>query len=398
VGGIDLGFTTESVWNDGSGASGGGASQVFSKPAYQTGAGVPDDGARDVPDIALMASPSAPGAFVGHDVNGTGQVICCVGGTSLSAPLWAGFSRAIAEVAAQTRLGDLNTIIYQLANQNYASAGFRAVTIGNNGFNGLPGFNAGPRYNQATGWGTVDFAIFANAAKELLSPSASPTPTPIATPAPSPSPSPTPVGGDLSVASSMAFPATATGRPGTMKKLTIRNLNRTQPLSVEVSALAAPFSVSGGGHYSVAPRSSVAISILFSPTQSGTVSQALQIVSSDPKHPNTAVNVSARVEGGKLSAPASIALNASMDTAVTKTVMLKNSGAGILAGTAQAFGPNSPFTLLGGPVSFWLASGQSQPVTIQFKAATAGMAEGNLVIATADPAGTATMSVTGSSK
>ena len=65
--------------------------------------------------------------------------------------------------------------------------------------------------------------------------------------------------------------------------------------------------------------------------------------------------------------------------------MLKNSGAGMLSGTAQAFGPNSPFTLLGGPVSFWLASGQSQAVTIQFQAATVGTAKANLVIAMAEP-------------
>jgi hypothetical protein len=143
---------------------------------------------------------------------------------------------------------------------------------------------------------------------------------------------------------------------------------------------------------------SVAISILFSPTQSGTVTQALQIVSSDPKHPNTTVKVTARVEGGKLSAPAGVSLIAPMNTAVTRTVMLKNSGAGILSGTAQAFGPNSSFTLLGGPVSFWLASGQTQPVTIEFRAASAAVAQGDLIIAMAEPAGTVTMKITGSAK
>ncbi len=77
-GGNDLGHATEKVWNDGIGASGGGASQFFSKPGYQSGAGVPADGARDVPDIALIASPEFPGVFWGHDVGGTGQISCCV--------------------------------------------------------------------------------------------------------------------------------------------------------------------------------------------------------------------------------------------------------------------------------------------------------------------------------
>ena len=73
-GGNDQGYATENVWNDSSGATGGGASAVFTKPSYQTGSGVPNDGARDVPDIALIASPNFPGVFWGHDVSGTGQV------------------------------------------------------------------------------------------------------------------------------------------------------------------------------------------------------------------------------------------------------------------------------------------------------------------------------------
>ena len=65
AGGNDQGYTIENGWNDVSGASGGGASQVFAKPGYQMGPGVPNDGARDVPDVSLMASPNAPGASSG---------------------------------------------------------------------------------------------------------------------------------------------------------------------------------------------------------------------------------------------------------------------------------------------------------------------------------------------
>ena len=39
-----------------SGAGGGGASTVFAQPSWQTGLGVPNNGARNVPDIALAAS------------------------------------------------------------------------------------------------------------------------------------------------------------------------------------------------------------------------------------------------------------------------------------------------------------------------------------------------------
>ncbi len=396
----DQGYTIESAWNDVSGAGGGGASQIFSKPDYQTGPGVPNDNARDVPDVSMMASPNAPGAFFGHDMNGNGQVVCCVGGTSLSAPLWAGFSRNLAEIVGQTRLGNLNTVIYQLANQNYAGAGFHDVTIGNNGYNGLPGFNAGPDYDQATGWGTVDFEVFADAVNALLNPNSTPTPTttPTVTPTPTPSPTPTPNGGVLRAPATLAFPATATGKPGTMKTLTIRNLSKTTPLSIAMGTLEAPFAVSGLSHYLVAPGKSVSIAILFSPADCGTSKQGLQITSSDPKHQNALVVVTATVRGGKLSIPSKVAFTAAMTAIATKTVILKNSGVGMLSGSAQSFGANSPFTILGGPVSFSLAPGKSQAVTLQFKPASLGTVQGNLVIAMANPIATASISVSGSAK
>lgn len=401
AGGNDQGYTTESAWNDASGAGGGGASQIFAKPGYQIGPGVPMDGARDVPDVAMMASPNSPGALFGHDMSGTGQVVCCVGGTSLSAPLWAAFSRVIGEIVGQKRLGNLNSIIYELANHQYVTAGFHDVTVGNNSYNGMAGFNAGPGYDQATGWGTVDFQVFAGAVHNLLDPSAAtPTPTATATPTPTPVPTPTPqpTGGNLALPLKVAFPSTATGRPGTMKTLVIRNLSRTSALSLQVGALSPPFVVSGAGHYSVAAGSSLPIDIFFSPTRCGTLTESLNITSGDPKHPSVTVQVTAVVQGGKLSMPANIALSASLNTIATKTVLLKNSGAGTLSGTAQSFGPNSSFILLGGPVPLWLSPGQTQAVTVQFRPTSAGTVQATLAIVITDPAATTSMKVSGSAK
>ena len=43
-------------------ASGGGASALFSKPAWQKSVpGIPNDSMRDVPDIAVYSSPAFPG-------------------------------------------------------------------------------------------------------------------------------------------------------------------------------------------------------------------------------------------------------------------------------------------------------------------------------------------------
>src|SRR5208337_4389903 len=64
-GGSALSYIPEVAWNDTAAslafggtisASGGGVSSVYKKPTWQTGPGVPNDGARDVPDVALNAS------------------------------------------------------------------------------------------------------------------------------------------------------------------------------------------------------------------------------------------------------------------------------------------------------------------------------------------------------
>ena len=78
------------VWNDtplvnGFSGGGGGASILFPKPYWQTGPGVPDDKARDVPDISLSASAE----HVGYQVFVYGDLYS-VGGTSASAPSLAG--------------------------------------------------------------------------------------------------------------------------------------------------------------------------------------------------------------------------------------------------------------------------------------------------------------------
>ena len=80
-----------------------------------------------------------------------------------------------------TRLGNINPMIYGLANTQYNTAGFHDVTSGNNNYNGVTGFSAGTGYDEVTGWGTIDFNTFANAAKTYLSSTATPTPTATAT-------------------------------------------------------------------------------------------------------------------------------------------------------------------------------------------------------------------------
>jgi uncharacterized membrane protein len=159
--GSALGYIPETAWNESGSvsggsdlwATGGGASMVYPKPAWQTGPGVPADGWRDVPDVALSAA--------GHD----GYVIYmngnyyAVGGTSAAAPSFAGLM-ALAAQQTGAWLGCVNPNLYSLAVSQAAGGGavFHDITLGNNTVPGLKGFNAGPGYDQATGLGSVDAA------------------------------------------------------------------------------------------------------------------------------------------------------------------------------------------------------------------------------------------------
>jgi subtilase family serine protease len=159
LGGNDDGFVSETVWNDSDGAAGGGQSKFFKKPAFQKGL-IKKDKNRDVPDISFGASPATPGFFYGGRNGNTPAVLCCIGGTSLGAPAWAGTSQLISQLN-NAPIGNLNARIYQLgALANGAMTGIRDVTSGNTNFNGVTGFSATTGYDKASGWGTVDMGLF----------------------------------------------------------------------------------------------------------------------------------------------------------------------------------------------------------------------------------------------
>jgi len=177
----------------------GGASSVYAKPNWQTGPGVPADGARDVPDVALAAAS-------GHDdivyCLKSDQVACqitgnqvvgltLVGGTSAATPSMAGIL-ALVEQKNGAFQGQANYTLYKLAQSNSCNSSqqtnpatanscvFYDVTAGSNavpcaggsagcsskqsGTNGfMSGYMAGAGYDLATGLGSVNAANLANA-------------------------------------------------------------------------------------------------------------------------------------------------------------------------------------------------------------------------------------------
>jgi subtilase family serine protease len=179
-----LTYIPETSWNDtvenkSLSASGGGASIYFAKPIWQTGTGVPTTAGRDVPDLALNASPDHdPYLFCSEDGQGGTIVATCtsgfrdansdltaVGGTSCAAPTFSAVVALLNESLGSTGLGNINPTLYSLAASTPAA--FHDVTTGNNkvpctsGTTDCPsgtteyGFSAGVGYDQVTGLGSV---------------------------------------------------------------------------------------------------------------------------------------------------------------------------------------------------------------------------------------------------
>lgn len=192
--------TTSDGQNESSCSSG------YPKPLWQTGPGVPNDGARDVPDISLFAADGLNASFYvicevdisdyplcGNN-SGTGFDFLPIGGTSVAAPAFAGIM-AMVDQKTGSRQGNANYLLYQLATQAGASCNssngagancvFYDVTNGTNAMpcaagspncsisttgdqvgvlssNDTPAYNARAGYDLATGLGSVNVANLVN--------------------------------------------------------------------------------------------------------------------------------------------------------------------------------------------------------------------------------------------
>ena len=200
-GGSALSYIPEQPWNETAattglndgGAGGGGASAFFSKPSWQMGTGAgatPNDFARDVPDISLNAASNHDGYFLCTsganaqdlpcsngflDSTGTPNVF---GGTSFVAPILAGILAQVEQHlgvggTAATGLGNINSVLYGLANGPTYTSIFHEINSGNNSVpcsQGTPdcpnggsiGYSAGTGYDQAAGLGSIDVAKLIN--------------------------------------------------------------------------------------------------------------------------------------------------------------------------------------------------------------------------------------------
>jgi len=173
------GYGGEVGWN----CSGGGASSVFTEPNYQElyTPGAPQNGQRNMPDIALVADGEA--SIYSQEVDSNG-LPTAVGawwgfyGTSAAAPLFAGImadilqaARTSGTVSSTGRLGFINPTLYQLGAGSPPLSypyPFHNITQGCSYSGSNPNGNTfgycpqnsdlahGDHWNFVTGWGSID--------------------------------------------------------------------------------------------------------------------------------------------------------------------------------------------------------------------------------------------------
>ena len=151
----DNSYNSETGWGYYSGSagtfigSGGGISLYEPEPAYQQS--IQSTGGRTTPDVALVADP-ATGAWIADPYNlDPSDPFQVVGGTSLSAPAWAGLLALIDQgraSAGQSALNSASSTETQQALYSLPRDEFNVIAGGNNGYSASAG------YNLVTGLGT----------------------------------------------------------------------------------------------------------------------------------------------------------------------------------------------------------------------------------------------------
>ncbi len=223
-------IASETGWT----SSGGGLSGFFSRPSWQSGTGVPSGTMRCVPDVAAVSSDAGNLQVTVQTGNGTQTTtqsqntfivingsVPTYGGTSLAAPVWAGFCALINQACVRNNLpnvGLLGPRIYPLI----GTTSFRDITSGSNG-----AYSAGVGYDLVTGIGSPNVGALVTA----LSSSGAPAFTL------------QPAGGTVNAGSTVTLSAQATGTPApsyqwyfnggaisgaTNSTLTLANIGTTQ--------------------------------------------------------------------------------------------------------------------------------------------------------------------------
>lgn len=177
VGGTELtttdngAYSSEVVYNEPAGQgnyfsySGGGISPTYSIPWWQEGISMSANGGsttmRNMPDVAIVAFDVF--TFYSETVPKSGGY----SGTSVAAPLWAGFMALVNEQASaegRPPIGFANPSLYAIGKGSSYHSCFHDITVGNNKNPlSLTAFDAVAGYDLCTGWGTPKGQALINA-------------------------------------------------------------------------------------------------------------------------------------------------------------------------------------------------------------------------------------------
>ncbi len=179
VGGTELHVGPNSEWkSENALLDDGGCSNSEARPAWQTGIGNPLEWpatactGRAIPDVSADSCYGGRGSSKGETFGAecgafviVEGAIYEVGGTSLSAPLWAGASAVwdnANEGAGRPGIGFVAPLLYSLGNDSTTYANdFHDIQTGSNGFAAAKG------WDEATGWGSPNFDDLANNQAEI---------------------------------------------------------------------------------------------------------------------------------------------------------------------------------------------------------------------------------------
>ena len=175
----------------------------YTKPPWQTGTGVPNDGKRDLPDVSLFASNGFNDSFylvcesdqTGGSCNLASGEALGFGGTSVSSPAFAGIMALVIQKNGGERQGNPNYVFYKMAagtgnscnsNSPTSSCIFYDIPSGSTNAmacvtgspncttstpgdafgvleaNGQPAYNTGAGFDLATGLGSVNVTNLVN--------------------------------------------------------------------------------------------------------------------------------------------------------------------------------------------------------------------------------------------
>ncbi len=412
-----LSYIPEDVWNDSCSvtdcgsdyaslyASGGGASGYYAKPSWQAGvAGIPNDGARDTPDVSLSASGHDPYLVCidGSCPNRSGRYsFSGYSGTSAATPSFAGIMALIVQKTA-SRQGQANYRLYKLAatenlsscnasstaGQSLAACIFNDVTNGDNSVPGEAGYGtlsaqyqAGIGYDLATGLGSVNVTNLATGWNEAI---------PVGTPAVSFS------------RTNLNFGAVTLGSSSS-QVISVSNPG-TAPLSISQVTLSSPasageFSQTSTCGVSLAAGASCTVTISFSALNAGFAAASLTLVDNAADSPQT-VAVTATAASSNSTSLSSSALNfgnqrvVSWSAPQSITVTNTTSGNVSLTGVSAAGANPADFTLVNGCAAT-VPAGASCTISVIFNPQLMGARSASLSITASSANMSQTVSLAG---